>query len=177
MKRAFSGAGQGPRRGAARAYREASLPPLSLRGAKVGFLPRIRALTDRHTPTSPGEACAGGVHKHKGSRHSRIRMRERAAGERGYRGYTLGYTEACSSRWAPRESNHCLALASVYGGTAPATHAGSRVVVFQTVVAGTNTGIREPTLYAGLSKTKLRCTLTSLSAFHGFEFEFPNQHK
>jgi hypothetical protein len=34
----------------------------------------FRALMDRNTPTSPGEASAGGAHKHKGSIHSRLRV-------------------------------------------------------------------------------------------------------
>jgi len=60
---------------ARRAYRWAT----STAAPRWASVPRIRTLTDRHTHTSPGEACGGGVHKQsntiitKGSRHSRIR--------------------------------------------------------------------------------------------------------
>jgi hypothetical protein len=97
---------QGPRRGAARAYREASLPlSYKYRGAKVGF-------------RSAYQGTHGQTHTHKPRRGVRGRRSQTqrqqthvlADPERG-----SGGTEACSSRWAPRESNHCLALASVYG--------------------------------------------------------------
>ncbi len=101
---------QGPRRGAARAYREASLPlSYKYRGAKVGFRSAYQDTHGQtHTHTSPGEACGGGVHKQSNTIYKR--QQTLADPERG-----SGGTEACSSRWAPRESNHCLALASVYG--------------------------------------------------------------
>jgi hypothetical protein len=101
---------QGPRRGAARAYREASLPlSYKYRGAKVGFR---SAYQDTH----------GQTHTHKPRRGVRGRRSQTVKLSQTQRQQTLadpergsGGTEACSSRWAPRESNHCLALASVYG--------------------------------------------------------------
>lgn len=81
---------QGPRRGAARAYREASLPlSYKYRGAKVGFRSAYQdthGQTHTHKPRRGVRGRRSQTVKHKGSRHSRIR-----SGGAG--------TEACSSRW------------------------------------------------------------------------------